>query len=54
MAIDRKTNRLGMDEDFELIGESGEDYLYPAGRFLMMDFSDEIRTKLLESIGEVA
>ncbi|QTA87099.1 hypothetical protein [Desulfonema magnum] len=33
-----------------VIDESGEDYLYPAARFLIVEFSEEIQEKLLGSI----
>ena len=37
-----------------VVDESGEDYLYPAGRFAVVEFADEIQTRLLESIGAAA
>lgn len=37
-----------------VIDESDEDYLYPADIFIVVEFSDEIQTKLLESIKEAA
>ena len=30
-----------------VVDESGEDYLYPAGRFVAVEFSDEVRVRLL-------
>ena len=33
-----------------VIDESGEDYLYPASRFLMVNFSEDVQEKLLDSL----
>jgi len=33
-----------------VIDESGEDYLYPADRFVFVEFSEEVQIKLLDSI----
>ena len=30
-----------------IIDESGEDYLYPAGRFVPVEFPEEVRARLL-------
>ncbi|WP_222424152.1 hypothetical protein [Desulfamplus magnetovallimortis] len=52
----RKIYRIVPDEKALLAGclrvidESGEDYLYPTDSFLIVEFSDEIETKLLKSI----
>lgn len=32
------------------VDDSGEDYLYPANRFLMVDFSEDVQEKLLGSL----
>lgn len=48
---DKKADQVGC---LRVIDESGEDYLYPAKKFLVVDFSEEVQTKLLESIQEVA
>ncbi len=48
---DEKANQA---DCIRVIDESGEDYLYPAFRFLIVDFPDEIQTKLLESVREAA
>lgn len=32
------------------VDDSGEDYLYPSNRFLMVEFSEEIEGKLLGSM----
>lgn len=52
----RKIYRIVPDEKalnsgcLRVIDESGEDYLYPTDRFLIVEFSEEIQTKLLQSI----
>jgi hypothetical protein len=56
----RKIYRILSDEKAEragclrVIDESGEDCLYPADRFLIAEFSEEIQTKLLDSVREAA
>jgi len=56
----RKLYRILSDEKakgagcLRVIDESGEDYLYPADRFVIVDFSEEIQTRLLEAIRETA
>jgi hypothetical protein len=34
-----------------VIDESGEDYLYPANRFVQVTFSAEVRAQLLAAVG---
>lgn len=52
----RKIYRIVPDEKalnagcLRVIDESGEDYIYPSDRFLIVEFSDEIQEKLLKSI----
>ena len=38
-----------LDGDLRIIDESGEDYLYPAEYFLVLDLSDETEHALQES-----
>jgi len=37
-----------------VIDESGEDYLYPVNMFLVVEFSEEIQTRLLDTVREAA
>jgi len=37
-----------------VIDESGEDYLYPVNIFLVVEFSEEIQTRLLDTVREAA
>jgi hypothetical protein len=37
------------DGDIRVIDESGEDYLYPAGSFLMIELPIDVRTALLQA-----
>lgn len=37
------------DEDVRIIDESGEDYLYPAEWFIVMDLPQEVETSLLHT-----
>ena len=52
----RKIYRIVPDDKAMLTGclrvidESGEDYLYPTDRFLIVEFSEEIQSKILQSI----
>jgi len=48
---DEKAGRAGC---LRVIDESGEDYLYPTEKFVVVEFSDEIETRLMESIGMAA
>jgi hypothetical protein len=41
---DKKAEELGC---LRVIDESGEDYLYPAARFVLMDLPEKARTRLL-------
>lgn len=41
---DDKANEVGC---LRVIDESGEDYLYPASRFVMVELPDEARERLL-------
>jgi len=52
----RKIYRIVPDETalhagcLRVIDESGEDYIYPSDKFLIVEFSEEIQEKLLKSI----
>ena len=46
--------KAGMAGCLRIIDESGEDYLYPTDRFVVVEFSNETETKLLSSIGMAA
>jgi hypothetical protein len=35
-----------------VIDESGEDYLYPAGRFVQVTFPADVRQRLLATVGK--
>jgi len=37
-----------------VIDESGENYLYPADRFVMVEFSEDVQQRLEESLQEAA
>jgi hypothetical protein len=39
----------GQDGDLRVIDESGEDYLYPAGRFAMIDVPKAVERALLKA-----
>ena len=41
---DTKASEVGC---LRVIDESGEDYLYPAGFFIQVTFSDDVRNRLL-------
>jgi hypothetical protein len=42
-------------EDYlRVVDESGEDYLYPSGRFIMVEFSATVEKKLLAAASSVA
>lgn len=46
---DPKATEVGC---LRVIDESGEDYLYPASRFVQVTFPDEIREQLLATVGK--
>ncbi|OQX23427.1 MAG: hypothetical protein BWK80_26105 [Desulfobacteraceae bacterium IS3] len=48
---DEKAGRAGC---LRVIDESGEDYLYPVNIFLVVEFSEEIQTRLLDTVREAA
>jgi len=48
---DEKAGKAGC---LRVIDESGEDYLYPTEKFVVVEFSDETETRLMESIGMAA
>lgn len=35
-----------------VVDESGEDYLYPADHFVLVTFSEEVRERLLATVGK--
>jgi hypothetical protein len=39
----------GRDGDIRIVDESGEDYLYPAACFLMIELPVDVRTALLQA-----
>lgn len=48
---DVKADEVGC---IRVIDESGEDYLYPANKFAMVDFSEDVQQRLAESLKEAA
>ncbi len=38
-----------LDDDLRVIDESGEDYLYPAASFVLLDVPQEVRQSLLRA-----
>jgi hypothetical protein len=48
---DAKADKAGC---LRVIDESGEDYLYPANRFVMVKFSEDVQHQLEESLQEAA